>query len=518
MQSAARSVHRHLRLARLLGIALSSLILSGQQQVPAADVENPPNVLMIVIDDLNDWVGAWQAHPLAATPNLDRLARRGTRFLNAHCNAPLCNPSRTSVMLGLRPSSTGIYGLAPWFRELPQLAARVTLPQYFRQHGFSTATTGKVYHGGVGDETARLREFDRWGPGADIGVRPPHKLVGETPGGNNPLVDWGTYPHRDEEKGDFRVASWATDHVQTVAKDQSPWFLAVGFFLPHVPCYVPPAWMEKIPDDDRLLPIVNDEDRTDIPRFAWYLHWNLPEPRLEWLRAQHQWRNLVRSYLASIAFVDAQVGRVLDALEASGQEANTIVVVWSDHGFHLGEKGISGKNSLWERSTRVPLIFAGPGIAKDRLCREPVELLDLYPTLVELCDLPQRGDLEGASLVPLLQNPNRTRGRPAITTHNQSNHAVRSRDWRYIRYADGSEELYDHRQDPNEFTNLASLAEYQETVQAHRSWLPSVDLPPAAGSKHRVLTYDAETDVAVWEGQPIRRPDPIPGIAQPSAQ
>jgi len=208
--------------------------------------------------------------------------------------------------------------------------------------------------------------------------------------------------------------------------------------------------------------------------------------------------------------VDAQIGRILDALDATGLADNTVVVVWGDHGWHLGEKGITGKNTLWDRSTRVPLVFAGPGIKAGQRCSRPAELLDIYPTLVELCGLPPRQDLEGLSLVPQLHDATARRDRPAITSHNQGNHGVRSERWRYIRYADGSEELYDMQADPHEWTNLASRPEYAAVIEDHKQWLPQIDRPPAPGSAHRVLTYDPTTDEAVWEGKPVLRDDAIP--------
>uniref|UniRef100_A0A7C4LKK3 DUF4976 domain-containing protein n=1 Tax=Schlesneria paludicola TaxID=360056 RepID=A0A7C4LKK3_9PLAN len=487
-------------------------VLFGFGSVPAIAEEQAtrrPNVLFLAIDDLNDWIGPLGGHPLVKTPHLDQLAERGTVFLNAHCQAPLCNPSRTSLMLGLRPTTTGIYGLAPWFRTLEAWRERVTLPQSFRQQGYRTLTAGKVYHGGAGGPQQRLHEFDVWGPAGGVGVKPAEKLIPPTPMGNHPLMDWGAFPHRDEDKGDYQVASWVIRQLQSLPREQ-PFFLAAGFFLPHVPCYATQPWFDLYPDEDRILPLVLDDDRADTPRFSWYLHWHLPEPRLAWVREHNQWRNLVRSYLACISFVDAQIGRVMDALDATGLADHTIIVLWSDHGWHLGEKGITGKNTLWERSTRVPLIFAGPGVTPGGRCAEPVELLDLYPTLLELCGLPARDDLEGHSLVPQLQNARTPREWPAITSHNQGNHAVRSVRWRYIHYADGTEELYDLQHDPREWNNLAHDPAFAAVLAEHRRWLPKLDVPPAPGSADRVLTYDAATDEAVWEGRPIRRTDPIP--------
>jgi choline-sulfatase len=467
-----------------------------------------PNVLFIVIDDQNDWVGPLGGHPLAKTPSLDRLAARGTVFLSAHCQGALCNSSRTSVMLSLRPTTTGIYGLAPRFRDLDKWRDRVSLPQYFHEHGYRTATTGKVYHSLRPQQLAF--EFDDIGPGGGASPRPPKKLIPPTPNGNNRLVDWGTFPHRDEDKTDYHVASWAVEKLKAAPMDK-PLFLAVGFSLPHVPCYATQRWLDLYPDDDSVLPPVLENDRADTPRFSWYLHWSLPEPRLTWLKKNDQWRNLARSYLACTSFVDSQIGRLLDALKRSGNAERTIVVVWSDHGWHLGEKGITGKTTLWERTTRVPLIFAGPGIAQNARCNETVELLDIYPTLVALCGLPERNDLDGHSLIPQLRDANAPRELPAITSHNQGNDTVRTKRWRYIRYADGSEELYDMQNDPHEWTNVVNVKANASVIAEHRKWLPKVDAPAAPGSAGRVLTYNPATDEAVWENKTtIHRGDPIP--------
>jgi arylsulfatase A-like enzyme len=279
-----------------------------------------------------------------------------------------------------------------------------------------------------------------------------------------------------------------------------------------VPCFASDPWFELYPTQGLAMPPVRDDDRDDTPRFSWYLHWKLPEPRLKFLRESRQWENLVRAYLASVSFMDSQVGRVLAALRESGRADDTIVVLWSDHGWHLGEKLITGKNTLWERSTRVPLVFAGPGIARGARCAEPVELLDLFPTLLELCGLPARSDLEGHSLTPQLHDAGTPRPWPAITTHNQGNHSVRTRDRRYIRYADGSEELYDLRQDPNEWTNLAGDRLHDDEKRELARWLPTIDRPPVPGSAQRVLTYDPKTGALTWEAQPIDPNGPIPEI------
>lgn len=350
-------------------------------------------------------------------------------------------------------------------------------------------------------------EFDVVGPPPEIGPRPDAPLV-KTPSAH-PLVDWGVFPHRDEDKGDYKLASWAIEQLQL--PQEQPFFLSVGFFLPHVPCYVTQKWYDLFPHEG-LLPPVFDTDRNDTPRFSWYLHWKLPEPRLRFLREQSQWENLVRSYLASTAFVDDQIGRVLDSLDNSPFADNTLIVLWSDHGWHLGEKAITGKNSLWERSTRVPLIFAGPGVVSGGRCKEPAELLDLYPTLTDLANLPPAEGLEGHSLVPQLTSPETPRDWPAITTHNHDNHGIRSRDWRYIRYADGTEELYHVTQDRNEWTNLAGDPHYASVLAEHRQWLPAINRKPAPGSRDRILTYDGPAGLTIWEDEAILPGAPIPEL------
>ncbi|MDA7915711.1 sulfatase [Verrucomicrobia bacterium] len=465
-----------------------------------------PNILFIAVDDQNDWFGCLDGHPQAKTPHIDKLAKRGTLFSNAHCQSPLCNPSRTSLMTSKRPTSTGIYGLSPWIRQVEEFKNAVTLPQYLKKNGYTTYSTGKIYHGGNGRRKTDT-EFDVLGPASSVGVRPKKKLV-TTPGGNHPLVDWGLFPHEDEDKGDYKVASWAVEQLNN--KPEGPFFLSVGFFLPHVPCYATKKWFDLYPEDELILPPVRRDDRADTPRASWHLHWTLPEPRLKFIEETGEWKNLVRSYLACTSFVDSQVGRVMDALDRNGFGDNTVIVLWSDHGWHLGEKMITGKNTLWDRSTRVPLIFAGPGVSSDAVCNRPVELLDIYPTLIDLCDLPKKKGLEGHTLIPQLKNANAKRKWPAITSHNQGNHGVRSERWRYIHYHDGTEELYDMQKDPNEWDNLAGQKQYSKVLKSHRKWLPKEDRPPVKGSRARIITHvDGKV---IWEGKEITPTELIPDI------
>ncbi len=487
-------------------LLLSAVMLLGLLPAKGQEAPRRPNVLILAIDDLNDWEGFLGGHPQAYTPHMDRLARQGTVFTNAHCQAPLCNPSRTSFLTGLRPSTTGAYALDPWFRTSEKFRDWETLPQYFARHGYRTLTTGKIFHDAYPpvDERETGKEFTLWGYHGNYGPRAPQKFV-QTPD-PNPLVDWGVFPERDEDQEDWKVADWAI--AQLKKPQPGPFMLSVGLRRPHVPCYASQKWFDRFPEKDVLLPPILENDRNDTPRFSWYLHWKLPEPRLEWLKRTKQLRPLVRAYLASTSFVDSQVGRVMQALRESDAADNTVVVLLSDHGWHLGEKGVTGKNTLWERSTRVPLVIAGPGVARNARTDRPAELLDLYPTLAEVAGLPAKPGLDGHSLVPQLRDAAAPREWPALTTQGPGNTAVRTERWRYIRYADGSQELYDRQADPNEWRNLASKPDHRETVRELAKWLPSSYAPPVAGSKTRLI--EMRDGTPYWEGSPIRKGEPVP--------
>lgn len=503
-------------LKQIVFLLLLSLLLSlpGLNSL-AANSGGSPNILMIVIDDQNDWVGAMDTHPQVQTPNIDALAARGTLFTNAHCQSPLCNPSRTSFMTGRRPSSTGIYGLAPWFRNVPALKNLTTLPQHFANHGYKTYTTGKIYHGKSWN-SGPVEEFHVQGTPASSGLRPKAKRVATPRGG--PGMDWGLYPYKDSDQTDYKTASYGESALTKIipnsgansgASADKPFFLAVGFQLPHVPLRATQKWFDLYPEDEVILPPMQVGDRDDTPRFSWYLHWKLPEPRQKFLIEAGESIKIVQSYLACISFMDSQVGRVLDALEKSGQADNTIVVLFSDHGYHLGQKEITGKNTLWDPSTRVPLIFAGPGVTANSKSPRPAELLDIYPTLCDLTQTtPPVDQLQGLSLLPQLKNPLAPRDRPAITTHNHDNHSVRSERYRFTQYADGSQELYDMINDPNEFTNLINDPAHASAISNLKQYLPTTNLQPAPGSAKRILTY--KNGVANWEGEDIPEGAPIP--------
>ena len=459
----------------------------------------PPNVLMIVVDDLNDWVEPLGGHPDVRTPAMSQLAARGMTFANAHCQSPLCNSSRCSALFSIRPSTSGIYGLAPWIRQVDGYREMPSLPQAFEAAGYQTYSGGKVFHNAIGRNRGMdlPPEFQNWGPGQGPGLTPPKKLVPPTPAGNNPWVDWGVFDHEITDKNDYKVATWAVESLRNMPADK-PFFMAAGFFLPHVPCHATPKYWAMYPHP--TLPAMQVDDRADCSPFSWYLHWNLPEPRLSWLQHHDEHENLVRAYLACISFTDSQIARVLTALDESGHRDDTIVVLWSDHGWHLGEKQMTGKTTLWERSTRVPLIFAGTGVAQD-VCGHPVELLDMYPTLCEMTGLTVPEHVEGHSLVRQLNDPTIKVTRPAVTDHNPGNQSLRDERYRLIHYADGSEELYDLRDDPGEFDNLIGDASMVEVAASLRDHYDNDMAPLAEGSRQRVL--ERRDDGWYWEGKRI---------------
>jgi arylsulfatase A-like enzyme len=495
-----------------------------------------PNVVMISVDDLNDWIAPLGGYKgTIHTPNFDRLASKGTLFLNAHCPSPVCNPSRTSILLGLRPSTTGIYGNSQWWR--PTFPHAVSMPSHFKNNGYITLGAGKVHHHNSGHnppdqwDAYRRQTYDELWKKQNVmeaTLRPPEErtpppsefpLNGLTEAalGNRrpvypPSFDWGGLNKTDEELGDGQVTRWAIDALGK--SYEKPLFLAVGIFKPHVPWYAPKKYFDMYPLESIVLPEVKADDLDDVPEAGRKLN-------ASWRRdfdlvvETGKYREAVRAYVATITYVDALLGELLDAIEARPDADNTIILLWSDHGWHLGEKGQWHKFTLWERATRVPLIVSVPGLTKPgSRCAEPVNLIDLYPTLNELCGLPPRAELEGRSIAAQLKDPAARRDEPSLTTFLRGNHAIRDRDWRYIRYADGSEELYDHRVDPNEWTNVAGQPAHAAVKRELARWLPKVE---AADAPDRGA-YDFDLASYSWtpKANAATKPAATPGSIQRS--
>jgi len=460
-------------------IALAATLSLVASCSKAAEEPTQPNVLLIAIDDLNDWVGCLGGHPDGHSPNIDRLARRGTLFTNAHCQAPICNPSRTSIMYGLRPSTTGIYMNAPKPWTVEALKDRVTMPRHFAANGYLTFTTGKIYHG----SGLPQGDFDVVGPRPGQRIKHDARLIPPTKDGAKGLWDFGGQSYDEKLFQDYADASWGIDVINRHGEGAKPFFLTIGFYRPHVPLYAPSRIFRDIPIESVDLPPFRDDDRDDVPKIAWGLTKAPAAPPHDWFVTSGNWQKAVQSYLACIRWTDEQVGRLLKALDASPHAKNTIVVLYSDHGFFLGEKQRWAKQSLWERATRVPFIISAPGLPRGAKCSRPVELLSIYPTLIDLCGIKRRDDLEGVSLRPLMKDSKAKWPHLALTTHGRNNHAVRGDSLRYIQYQDGSEELYDLTEDPNEWTNLAANPQYAKQKAELGGFFPRRNVAPAKVQK-----------------------------------
>ncbi len=451
----------------------------SKAEKPSLHERKQPNVLFIAVDDLNDWVGCLGGHPQAKTPNIDRLAQQGVLFERAYCAAPLCNPSRTSTMTGLRPSTTGIYGNLGWFRDIPKYEAWETIPQSFRKHGYIAWAGGKIYHqshGKFSDPIAWDRQYS-----TQMGTPPPPEANRYRHGMRElfsnkilaRLVDWEPIEQPAEQTDDWQTAEKAAQFLRQ--EHDKPFFLACGIYHPHLPWYVPQKYFDMYPLESVELPVRKDDDLDDVPPVGL----RMVGEAFQIIKRQGRWREAVQGRLASGSFADACVGRVLGALEKSEHRDNTIVVLWGDHGYDIGEKKFA-KSALWEQTSRTPLIICAPGVSKSGgRCRRPVSLVDLYPTLIELCGLPVRNDLDGRSLAPLVRNPEAAWPYPAIITHSPwwhgPNHAIRSQRYHYIRYSDGGEELYDMSNDPHQWKNLAGAPENSKIKDDLVKWLPKVN-------------------------------------------
>jgi len=438
------------------------------------------NVLFLAVDDLNDWVGCLGGHPQAKTPNIDRLAKKGVLFEQAYCAAPLCNPSRTAVMTGLHPSTTGVYGNRAWFRDIPRFRHWETIPQCFRRHGYTAWTGGKIYHQADGkwsDPIAWGKQYSR-----NMGTPhpPPEKRYQHGMHGKfsnkifERLIDWGPLEQVDEETHDWETADLAAQFLQQ--DHDRPFFLACGIYRPHLSWYAPKRYFDMHPIESIQLPPYREDDLDDIPPMGR----RMAGEEFGIIRKHGQWENAVQGYLAACSFADACVGRVLDALGQSAYRDNTIVVLWGDHGYHLGEKSHFAKSALWEETSRTPLIIHMPGVSRRQSrCKRPVSLVDLYPTLVDLCGLSAREDLDGRSIAPLVRDPEEDWPYPALVTHSPhwygTNHAIRSQQYHYIRYRDGGEELYDNIADPYGWENLAGDPKHAMAKEELKRWLPKVN-------------------------------------------
>jgi arylsulfatase A-like enzyme len=450
-----------------------------------------PNILFIAVDDMNDWVGFLGGHPgmKIHTPNLDRLAASSMVFTNAHTPAPACAPTRAAILSGVHHARSGVehvyWGDGPKWRQFDELKDVETLEQFFKNRGYLTLGAGKIYHSQAPPwaPTSQVEpaNWDFYYPSFYIShpyqIRAPREVIyplevnNETrPGGKNGWWTWGPIPVPDEKMADYHIVDWAS--YQLRLKHDKPFFLAVGVWKPHDPWEVPQKYFDMYPLDGIVLPAHKKDDLEDaFDHGRRWIH--------QWVLDNKQWKKVVRSYAASITFADAMLGRLLDAFHNSTYAENTILILWSDHGMHMGEKENIEKFTLWERSTRVPLIISTPDLTlPGSRCHQPVSLMDIYPTLADLAGFELPGHLDGRSLLPQIQNPD-TQTSPVITSYQFTwtdrpiiGHTVRSLRYRYIYYPQiNLEELYDHQIDPNEWNNLAYKKENREIIETHRKVL-----------------------------------------------
>ena len=465
--------------------------------VHASRAAERPNVLMIIVDDMNDWVGCLGSKRVP-TPNIDALARRGLLFTNAHAPSPKCAPSRAAILTGKRASTTGLYSNGHWWR--PAYPKLVTLPQFFKQHGYHVAGGGKVHH-----HTDGFNPPDQWDEYFDLIadqdlVVDYFKRRGEKrrfftdkmPRHPNNSLDWGPMEVDDLEMGDGHTVKWATRFL--ARKQKKPFFLAVGIFQPHLPFYAPRKHFDQLPLVEMELPINKPGDLEDIPPGGQEMAENRRKD-LRMIEKHDDLRRCMQSYLAGIAHADALIGILMNAFDQSTHCDNTIIVLWSDHGYAFGEKDHFAKNTLWERSTHVPFTMTVPGMTQpgSRTSR-PVDLTCLYPTLTRLCGLPVPAGLDGVDITPLLKEPDMPWKHPAIIDFLPGNTAIRTEHWRYISYAEGraGEELYNLNNDPEEWHNLTG--EFPRKATELKAWLPRGYTAPVPTKK----AYDFDAETYTW--------------------
>jgi arylsulfatase A-like enzyme len=418
-----------------------------------------PNVLFIAVDDLNHWVGHLERNPQAKTPNIDRLAKTGVTFTRAYCAAPVCNPSRAALLSGRRPGATGVYDNQDSFRNAIQPGE--SLVMQFKNAGYTTLGMGKLWHGGLGFAEQWTATGGRARGGDHGNARVEDRSIGG--------IKFGVMDGGDESVPDTQIADFGIE--QLGRKHEKPFFLTLGFHKPHMPWNVPRKYYDLHPLDRIELPPHRTNDLEDVPAAG--LKMAGPDGDHARVLRSGRWKEAVQAYLAAISYLDGQVGRVLDVYEKSAYATNTIICFWGDHGWHLGEKEHWRKFALWEEATRAPFIWVVPGVTKSGgVCERTVDFMSIYPTLCELAGVPKPAHVEGLSLRQLLADPKAAWSQPALTTFGRNNHAIRTERWRYIRYHDGGEELYDHAADPFEWTNLASKSEHIGLKAELAKWFP----------------------------------------------
>lgn len=465
------------------------LLLLAAPALPAADAKKP-NVLFIAIDDLRDWVGYLHHNEQTRTPNIDRLAKMGTAFTRSYCAAPVCNPSRAALMSGMRPSTTGVYGNeTDWRKIIPE---DKPLTAAFRKGGYFVCGAGKIYH----ESFKRTSEWDDYLEKAG-GGKAENKLSKNAKDKGVGGIRFAPLDCEDSELEDYKITDYGIEQLGKA--HEKPFFLAVGLHKPHMAWNVPQKWYDIFPLESIQLPPYKEDDLADIPPAG--IAMAKPDGDHKTMLESGRWKEAIQAYLAATAYTDMNIGRLLDAFDKSPEKDNTIIVFWCDHGWHLGEKHHWRKFALWEEATRAPLLWVVPGLTKPgSICERTVDFMSIYPTLMDVCGLPKPAHVEGPSIRPLLADPAAAWTTPALTTHGFNNHGVRNEGWRYIRYANGDEELYNEATDPNEWTNLAKDPQYDSTKAELAKSLPATNQkspgPDAAKKEEKRKKRKAEKQAA----------------------
>ncbi|MDF1656874.1 MAG: sulfatase [Verrucomicrobiales bacterium] len=453
-----------MKIRSVLLSALSLFCASGFAQ-------EKPNVLFIAIDDLNDWVASFEGHPRAKTPHLDAFAETGAIvFQNAHCAAPVCGPSRSALLSGFMPNRSGIYGNSQNMLDAELVKAHATLPEYFSKNGYHSLSMGKIYHAhhGAGGVDKGQWAFDEWhntesgsGVNRDKVTSRDKNLIDGKPGppskytkGSGSEFSWGPTKGPKEETSDYKTALWAAGELEE--EHEKPFFMAVGLSKPHLPFYSPQEFFDLYDPAEFTANEIREDDLNDILKPNGEKKFS-PTPDYLWLKENGLIDEAALAYMAACSYADACLGVILEALKKSPHYENTIVMLWGDHGWHLGEKLRYRKVTGWSESTRVPLMVRLPGMTERQESSRAVNLIDLYPTLIDLCDLPDKPEIDGRSFAPLLNDPQKEWNHPTLTLMGEGNASVVDERWRYIRYLDGTEEVYDLEKDPMEFTNLSAM-------------------------------------------------------------
>lgn len=471
-------------------------ILSAQQ----------PNVIFFAVDDMNDWISPMGSN-MAQTPNLDRLAKMGVTFTNAHTAGVYCAPSRTAIFTGRYPTSSGCYHNQVYMIEHPEY---LPLQAAFRNAGYNTYGAGKLYHHpkGLIDQRGWTEFFirsqaqkengwgmDTWDHGAPKPDPLPHGKFNQAnpKWKGKPFLEVGPIPNEQEEEiVDTVRTNWICDIISK--KHDKPFFAALGLYAPHYPNYAPQRFFDMYPLDSLKIPELKEDDINDLPADRQQYLINRKKAIYDQLIELGGLEEAYQAYLACITYADSNLGRVLDALESSPNKDNTIIVFWSDHGYTLGEKGHWGKHTLWQRTSNVPFLWAGPGIATGKQTNYTATLIDMYPTLLDLCGLEPDSGHDGESLKPVLKQPQTGKNRAVWLAYDEPGSvAVMDQNWHYIQYKDGSEELYDVRGDPNQWHNLAGNTEYNSIMKQMKESGPHNFAPAGTLTQKHKLVIEGES-------------------------